>query len=188
MADLSGFNVDLKQIDLNKILGKLLDQKTLFAILLVVLAALAAALMLFKDYSVRVNHLQQQNKQVSHKVDVIKDHDTSAQKLNAFSSSLPKSLTGEMFINQLSDYAAQNQVEILNITPGATKKEDFYNVTSVHLNATANSFKNMLLFLKTIETSPYALRVDSWSGQLQESNNSSSVNCEMDIASIEVKT
>ena len=188
MPDLFGFKFDIQQMDLHKVFRKLFEKKSLFAVGVVLVVALIAALALWKNYSSKLTDYQSEIQQTHQKIDIIAAHDQSLKELNKFTSFLAKPLSQEMLIHQLTDYAAQNQVDILNITPKETRSENFYTISVVQLNVTAGSFKNLLLFLRAVETSPYTLRVESWSARSQDDLGAGSIECEMNVASIEIKT
>ncbi|MBI3602492.1 MAG: type 4a pilus biogenesis protein PilO [Candidatus Omnitrophica bacterium] len=189
MPDLSHFKFDIQQMDLNKVFEKLFEKKSLLAAVAVLVLVSVVAMALLKDYSSKAANYQNQMQQMHQKIDMIARHEESLKQLNQLTSSLPKPMSTQKLINQLTDYATQNQVDILDITPKETKRENLYTITVVHSSVNASSFKNLLLFLRAVETSPYALRVESWSGKSQESDlGTGAVSCEIDIASIEIKT
>ena len=164
----------------------MIEKKSLLVVIVVAMIVLTGVLVLFNDYSLKTANYQGQIQQLHQKADTIDQQTQSTQDLKNYVSSLAKERKQETLVNQLTDCAAKNQVEIIDITPEKMVKEKNYISTEVSLRINASSFKNLLLFLQTIETPPYSLKVEYWSGKLQDPDKGS-ITCEMNIASIQIK-
>ena len=187
MPDLSSLDVDLSQVDLNQVLQKYINSKNLMIIMLV--AATITGYFIYKDFSTKETKLKQKIQQSDNKMQVIKDQVQSLKQLNQLTDSLVKPLSPDLAINQLTDYAAQNQVQVLNMTPSGVQNHDLYSVNIIHIKINAPSFQKLIGFLHTIENSPYTFRLNMWVNTSSENLSvSGQVSSEMEVASIQIKT
>ena len=193
MADLSQFNFsrmqNLKDLDVNKVLQLVSEHKVKALTAGFAATAIIGALMVFGDYRTQAAQYQQQMAQLQEKMDVISRHERSVKALKGFLDALPQELEDEKMITQLTDYAAQNNVEIINYAPGQKKSDRSYDSSRVHLNVNAGNFKDVLAFVRTVERSPYFLRVESFVGSSKDDNGAGGgrLTAEIFISSVRVK-
>ncbi len=168
------FNVNqtlenLKNLDTNKILPLLKEHKVKAASAVIVFLSLFGLMMIYNNYQARATEYQQLEVQQQQKTEAVGKYKISVTGLQGYLKSLPQELADEKLITQLTDYAVQNNVSIVNYTPSQKKSEKFYDSSRVHLTINVKSFNDFLLFIRTIESSPYFLRVENFTLDLKES-------------------
>ena len=77
-----------------------------------------------------------------------------------------------MVIDKVTDFAARREVQIVSVAPSERDSKKFYDKVVVTLNIVVKGYKKLCLFINDIENSPYALRLEKWSGFLEESTKS----------------
>ena len=77
----------------------------------------------------------------------------------------------------------------LEAKPGKEKEvENFYELTRTRLNIWTATYQDMVLFIRTLETSPFGFRVDSWGGGLQDYKlQASGIGAMIELTYIQIK-
>ena len=82
----------------------------------------------------------------------------------------PKQVTVDQIVDTLSGYALEEKIKILSYSPTLTEDHTYVKVNSFTISILAENYQRMLSFVKTIENSPYALRLESWSAEYFQEN------------------
>lgn len=179
-------NLNLFGLDMGKWLTLLAEKKRLLLMAVVITVAFIGAIVLFKSNTDQLTHYRNQIQQAYSKIDLINQYNSSKKELQQRTSILPTlSLSNEMFVNQLIDYAVQNHIDVTNFIPKPMENKNFYNATSVSLSIHTDNFKNLIAFMYAVERSPYLFRIESWTGESKE--GSETIECKMDISYIQGK-
>lgn len=179
---------DMKGLDLNKILQLLLTHKAGTLSAVVALLGIIGLLMIFGGYRARAAEHEQDMKRLQEKMGVIGRQHLSLKALKDFFAALPRPLEDEKMIGQITDYAAQNNVAILNYAPGPSKSGKLYDSSLVRLSVSASKFDDLLAFVRTVERSPYFLKIESFAGGVKDSAKAAGpLTAEMSVSSSRVK-
>jgi len=179
---------DLKNLDVNKILQLVFAHKVRALSALFVVLGIIGLLMIFDGYRAQAAGHEQDMKLLQEKIDVIGRQKLSRKALKDFFAALPRPLEDEKLIGQISDYAAQNNVAILNYAPGPSKSGKLYDSSRVRLSVSASKFNDILVFVRTIEHSPYFLKVESFTGGVKDSTKATGpLTAEMSVSSVRMK-
>ncbi len=179
---------DRKDLDAGEIFQSLLASKARVLSAVFVAVGIIGLWMIFDGYRARAAGHQQDVKRLQEKMDVIGRQDLSRKALKDFLAALPRPLEDEKLIDQIADYAAQNNVAILNYAPGPSKSEKLYDSSRVRLSVSASKFNDLLAFVRTVERSPYFLRVESFTGGVKDNADAAGpLTVEMSVSSVRVK-
>ncbi len=179
---------DLKSLDVSKILQSLFAHKDRTLSVVFVALGIIGLLMIFDGYRARAAGHEQDMKLLQEKMDIIGRHKLSRKALKDFFTALPGPLEDEKLIGQISDYAAQKNVAILNYAPGPSKSTKLYDSSRVRLSVSASKFNDLLAFVRTIERSPYFLKIESFAGGVKDSANATGPSTvEMSVSSVRMK-
>ena len=183
MFDFAKFNlkIDLKNLDINQLKQELVGRKTTVINALVIVGVVVILGCMLNNYRIHVSSLENQIVQMRAKMQVIATYQTGEKELKDFLLSLSKGLKRDKVISQMADYAAASHVSILSFSPGKVRDLGMYELVRVRLSIKANSYKDVLLFLRSIEKSPYVLRVESWKVINFQAGNFS---CDVEISSL----
>mgnify|MGYP001563563607 CR=1 FL=1 len=129
------------------------------------------------------------------KTEAINEHQKAAQGLEEFMKALPGGVAPANVIDKLNDFAEKRKVRIESFLPGEPKSEALYGKSSIRLDLSADSYRDLWLFVYDIEASPYNLRVDQWSGSIQagrqgpgaQSSGEEKIHAQMEITAIYFK-
>ena len=188
--------IDLKNIDINKILPLLLEQKEFFAQIVVVIVSVLTMIGILSGYRVQNQQYHREFQQLKDKAQIVQDYEGGMKKMKAFLAALPKELDEGQIASQIADYAAQNNVAILSFAPSQKKTENLTDTITVRMSIRANGYKDFVLFVKAIEKAPFALRVDSClvssQGSVSRPANKSNdqdnaIEAQMEIASVNIR-
>ena len=154
----------------NKGLQKIIVKKSLFLVAVVLLIFFVSALILFGDYSSKAINYQNQNQQKLQKIDRVAKYNKSNKELKEFLTSLPKQLGTDELANQVEDYAVRNHIDIVDVLSKDPKISDHSVSIEIHLSVKVRNFNDLVLFFHVVETSPFSLKVDFWSGKIGDAN------------------
>ncbi len=162
MAD-SNKPLDLKNIDAGDFIKELMKQKiTVMKIVIFVVSAVLIGGLVSNFFKVKTNS-QNEMAMLQEKLAVIERYKESKDKFNTFLTSLPKNIEENNLVNVLSDFAVQNNVEVLSFSGVRSQSFAYYDVYTVEMNIRVDSFKAAVVLIKAIEGSSSALRLDSFS-------------------------
>ncbi len=157
--------MDLKNLDVNQLSKIISEHQNTVIKSVLILGSLIAALMMFNDHRAKEQVIRSQMTQMQQKIDALKSRDTAIKDLAAFKSSMPKKINEFELITLISSYAKTYHINIPSLSPAESEDRGLYDVINVKFSAMADNFKDMVLFFRKIEKSEYPLRIDSWSGQ-----------------------
>jgi hypothetical protein len=150
-------------------LRELINEKKIEIVsVLVIIAAIFGAYMLFNSRSMEIANIEREIKLLMEKetpaTQLQKIQDENADYLK----SLPPAIAENKFISEITSWAGQRGIKITSFDPPQTKVESFYSQTSMRLTCTADGFRSALLFLSDIEHSKYALKIDYWNANVDQ--------------------
>ncbi len=198
--DLVGLkNLDVKKLDPKEIQKTLTNRQDIFVNILVTLATFFFMFQIVSGKQAESKLLKSRISDLEKKIESINKNKQSVKELEEFTSTLPDGVPGNLIVDKLTDFAEKRGVQIVYVSPTETEIKSHFDRTSVNVNLTAKSYKDLWLFIYDIETSPDNLRIDRWSG-LMESNRRNvlngrvqgmdiveTINAQMDIGSIKFK-
>lgn len=95
------------------------------------------------------------------------DRLTQARKdLDEIKKGMPLELPDDELINKVAAIANTYGINIANVSPLSTEDRGNYTLTSVVLTAVSPNFETMWEFVNSIETLPYAVRIENWATNL----------------------
>jgi len=191
LSDLMKFDFkdfDLKKIDINRLIRSFFDRLESAAITIIVIFLLAGLFYIFNQYRGKMSDYQEQTKLLQEKIQAIADLQDSKKKLEKFVSDLPQELPESNVIKQLVAYSTQNNVVIISYLPMEVVDNAYVSMTKYRLVVWTTNYKNMVRYIRTIESSPFGLRVDEWSGgKTSNKLGGSGVGANIDIISLKTK-
>ncbi len=165
--DLKNINIDLKSIDLASFKRILTQRQDIAANLALVLFSFFLMFRIYSDRQHEAVVLKTRVADLEQKIEAISQHEKAAQELDGFVKALPEGIAPSNIIDKLNDFAEKRKVRIESFLPAGSQSQALYEKSSVLLNISADSYQDLWLFVYDIETSPYNLRVDRFSGSSQ---------------------
>jgi len=159
---------DINNLDTGQIISLLEEHKNSIIMVVVVVGSLFLAGSMFNNYRTKTQALHVQLTQLQEKLDAIKVNQAALNSLNNFKSGIPKNLNEYDLISLISDDAKLYHVDTPSLSPAGIQNMGLYDVINVSFSATADNFKDMMLFLRKIEKSEFPLRIDSWSSVIDQ--------------------
>ena len=176
---------ELQKADLKKLIKTVLEKKDVLA--QVVVAGISIVVLIAILGNPQGGQYRQEIQQLNAKISVIHDYEQGLKDQKLFLAALPKELDEDQFSAQIVDYASQSHVNILAFSPTGKKEEGLAKLSTVstlQINIHVDKYKDFLMFLKNIEGSPFALRIDSCFLTGKEDKG---IDAEMAIAYVSVK-
>lgn len=154
----------MEDVDTSQLTKALTEHQNTLIKLVLVIGALIGVWMIFSDHQSKVRDIHLKISLVQDKLDAITARESSSKALKDFNASLPKKLNEIELITIISNYAKAFHMSIVSLSPAESKDMGLYDLVNINLNAGADDYRSMMLFLKRIESSEYPLRIDAWSG------------------------
>lgn len=169
IKDLSKLDInDLKNLDFAKIQEGILAKPDLAVNVALVLLSLFAMFQIFNSRQGEIRNMKGQLEELEKKSAIVDTYHSTQKQLTDLIGSLPKGIQEDKVIDQLTDMAANRNVQILSFSPAQRESKRYYDKIVVNLNIVSNSYKNICLFVNDIEQSPYAMRLEKWSGSMED--------------------
>ncbi len=167
--------------------------------IILVFATVIVLVVVSQWYSKISKGLKWEISQMEEQGGVIKDFERLRGEYEGLMSQFPKVILTDslILISKLSEMATFRHVHILSFSPMKEegKEDEYIKVATVQINAGADNYQDLMLFMKDIEDSPFGLRVEQWSAKMKEQGlaggtvvaNQKVVEARMNIASIRLK-
>lgn len=132
---------------------------------------LATSLISWKIYDSNIKQstlLMQDLPALNEKLGIIKKQKNLKGSIDDLISKAPQAAAPEKIIKTITDTAGKYHLQISSLSPARTVAHEETELTSVEIDLTSKDYKSIILFIKDIENSPYALRVLQWHGRMEE--------------------
>ncbi|MFT5387298.1 MAG: hypothetical protein ACI9E5_000425 [Candidatus Omnitrophota bacterium] len=174
---------DLKNIDINELKKTLTSKLDITINIILVFLTLIFIFSTFSKIKYTSAIIKQKNGALTESLAALKIKKNVQTEMRDFIEEFPKTLSSDELSELLTEYAFDNQIRISSYNPRKSKKEALKTISAISINITAKTYDNMFSFLKTIETSDYAIRLVSWTGSqgqpsekiIRNSRNQSSI-------------
>ncbi len=157
---------DLKSLDAAQIKERILSRPDLLVTVVLIGLTIYAGIFIYSGKKLKYELLKNEEKKLQEKMQIVDGIKTAEAKFKNFTDNFSKAIPSDQLVDKLSEFAVNRNVQILSFSPAEEKQNDYAKLTSVRLNITSESYENVVLFIKDIESAPYALRVDKWSGSM----------------------
>ena len=185
MSDLGKLSSSLQNMDMAQFADALTEnQNTLLKGVLIV-GAIALAVVMFNDHRQKDAALHARMTLLQQKLDTIKSRDAAVKGLTDFKASIPQKINEFQLITLISDYTKLYNISISSFTPAESKDMGLFDQVNVVFDLRADSYKDMMLFLRKIEKSTYSLRINSWTGHEEGDGR---INFVIDLSAVLVHT
>ena len=166
---LQNFNIkDLQNIDAQQFGGILRQYIDIVINVVLVLVTIVVTLVISKGYGKKTQMLLWEVKQLEEKIEVVKESERLKKEYSAFQENFPKSILTDNLVNKLTEFAADQGVQILSFSPIKEKGDDYIRVAGVQLHVSSDKYRNIVLFMRDVEDAPYALHIGQWSAKMKE--------------------
>ncbi len=200
LQDLAKLDInDLQKIDYNQLLGEIKKKPDILVAVVLIVGSLIFAIGNFQKGFKELRSLRGQINVLQKKTTLIRTYNDQKKELGDFLEKLPKVIPDNDLIATLTDMAVHRGVKIESFSPATGRDAKLYKTASLKLEVVAESYQQIWLFTRDIERSGYALRIDSWTGNLVSTGgkgfgrlettekNGSFLKVNLEIVSIEVK-
>jgi hypothetical protein len=103
------------------------------------------------------------------KIKIVNQSETVQAQYDDYYDQFPKTIEVEQLNEILSDFAGQTNTEIVALTPGQKTTVEMLDVTGMRIQIQSPTYVDSVLFIKMIEDSEFALRVDNWQCNMVDS-------------------
>jgi Tfp pilus assembly protein PilO len=167
LAELSKLDInDLKNVDYKKLFWDLKDRPDVIVNIVAVLLTLIFILTTFSGRQNEINKLKSDAYQLEEKANTITAYESAKKDLAEIQKNLPPNITDTDFINFVTDLAIKRNIKLTSFLPGKGESSTFYDSLVLSIDFSAKDYGEMWHILHDIEQSPYAIRVENWSGML----------------------
>ncbi len=165
LKNLSNLQInDLKNINYQKYLKDLRKKPGVLINLGLIAFALIFSGYTFKKSQHSVKSTRTEISNLENKLKTMETYNETQKTLKDFLDNLPPRITEDDLINLLTDFAQERNIQIESFSPAKRQSSQYYDLSSMILQTRVENYKDLWLFINDIEESPYALRIENWSG------------------------
>ena len=174
ISDLNKIDIkDLQYIDYNQILGDLKKKPDVLIGIVAILATLIFSLYFYSNNNKNMKATRAELHIAKQKKDEIDLYNSIQKNFAEFEKSMIKKVSEDNFIKKITDIAVKRKIQILSYSPSSSNKHPLYQLSIISIDVSANTYKDMWLFIHDIEQSGENFRVDSWNGSLAGNSRNS---------------
>jgi len=166
-------SLDAKDLDLSKLknynISRFKDDlaakpNLLIKIILGILTVFAV-LYAFTNYQAVSMQVRVKETEVQARLDMIQQRDSAEAAYKDFLSKFPEVIPVNQFIGKISDFAEEAHVNIVSFSPVKSKEGEYTTHYVINLDVEAQTYQDLVNFLHIVESSPYTLRLNKWTGR-----------------------
>ncbi len=170
LKDLNNIDVAaLKNIDWSQVRDYLRIRPDLTVNVLLVLATLITMFASYGSYKSSMTTLKRTAKELDEKMKSFEKLQITQKQHDEFLKNAPEAIKKGSFVETISELAIKRDIQIISFSPVKERNNTFVNLASIEVNVTSNNYANLVLFMRDIESSPFAIRVLTWSGKTSSS-------------------
>ena len=160
-------DIDLKNIDLHGVLDSLRTRKEVFLRVVFIVGGIFGAFFAYSNRQSEEVRLHQQIPLLEEKTQAIDNFKKSELEKKNFLEDFPDTLGEDELKDFAIELADKHHLKIKSISSVDTTSDNYFQRLNLQMSFTTEDFTELVLFIHEIESSGYAMRVDSWKGQLQ---------------------
>ena len=178
LKQLNSINVEqLKNINLNQIKDILKQRPDIFINIFLVGVTLFASIRIYTWYQSESSTINSEISLTKEKLQAVEEQKKIRSDYDKFIEGFFEMINIDEMNNKLSEMALNNKVLVISSLPLDTRSNNYFVLTGVKLDVSADDYDNILGFIKDIEDSHYAIRINRWSGR---SNYDYSINNDLE--------
>ena len=189
LKDLNKLNIkDLQNIDVGEVKKFLFSR--LDVSICILIGVLSAAISIFIMVK-KINDISSVRAEIQLKHQILaasKEQMQIKEELTKFKTGFPEKLDEESMIQAILKAASQHLAKISSFSPAQEESDQYKKTTRINLTVNTDNFDDMILFIKSIESLPYSIKIDFWSGSQPSQIDSTIkfITSNMKISSIEL--
>ena len=169
--DLSGLDkFDIKNIksllEVGSIQDFILRRQVLLSKGLIIIITLVVVLLSLSVTRKQARNLQTQITDLQKKIEAISKQKDVLKEAKDFVGAFPKAVPSNKLINILTDLSVKRNIQIGSISPAKTVSKSLYDLTTIDLTVSANTYQDLGFFIYDVEHLPHAIRIEKWSARL----------------------
>ena len=185
---------DLKKINVDQIKAYAKAKPDILIKIVLIVIALFATIYIYKSYREKLTAITEETERLNNKLKIADTQKIVQKNYDEFMGQFPKVIEKEKLIDKLSEYARENNIQVSSFSPIKETEAEHTKTQALKINITSDNYKDLILFIKSIETAPFSIRVDRWAGQMSPTSKAESgaksattVEAEVEISSIKIK-
>jgi len=164
---------DFKNIDFNQAKAVLTSRIDIVLIVLLISITFFSTLTIYNGRKKKAESLNIEITEKEEKLIIVEKYRELTKEFHDFIDNYPKHIPRGQLINKLSEFAIQHNVQIENFAPASQQTDDYTKITTIQINISSEGYNNIILFMRAIETAPYSITVEEWSGKIKGERSSS---------------
>jgi hypothetical protein len=177
---------DLKDIDIGKLQSVFWGQprNVIFALMIVITSIIS-----WKIYNHNIRQSQvlaEDIPSLNKKLEVVKKQETIKKEISDLIKSAPAAMTSDEMIDFITETSGKMGLQIISLSPAKVTKDETAESTNIEFDISSDDYKAIVLFVKEIEKSDHALKVQRWEGRMED-NISRSKNSDRSVSNFIAK-
>jgi Tfp pilus assembly protein PilO len=186
---------ELKNIDIIKVKDSLRTNPVVFINTIIVIVTLISAIALISRGQVELQKYKNNTLIYDEKLAAVKLQQDTKKTFDDFKKAFPQALGSNQLIDKFSELAVHRNVRILSLSPAKEKSNEYLYQTTVNLSVESSDYKNIILFVKDIEDSALAIRLEKFSAELtgndeggdNEDKKEIPIKADLEVSSVRLK-
>ena len=172
IKDFSNLNLnDLKGLDPRKIPEILRDRPDILISIVLIVLTIYGIGHIFTYHKIKSANLSNEFNKNKEKLKIMEEYSKLQPQYEEIKKKFPQTVPSDQLIAKLSEFAVAHNVQTLLLSPAQRKNDQYTEITWVNINISSDNYDDIVEFIKDIENSPYAIRIEKWSGNMKETEN-----------------
>jgi len=156
---------NLKDLDYKKILHDVLKKPDIVVIIVVVAITFFVSVFYFQKRNKEAKIYDREIPALEEKIKTIEEYNKVTDELQNIIDNIPEPITEGELIDFLTNVAMKYSAQIKSFSPAIEKEKNLHNLVEMTVSISVKDYRDLWVFINTIEKSAYPLRIESWAGQ-----------------------
>lgn len=158
---------DLKSIDLAQIQENIKSKPDILIIIALIVISLSATMYFYMNFTKKTKEIGEKSVKYKEQLESAEQNKTLKERYDKFMAEFPKKIVVDELIDQISVFAINHNIKIISFSPSQESADEYTKIDRININISAENYSDLINFMKNIEQTPYAIRVETWQGKLE---------------------
>ncbi|MGE0267219.1 MAG: type 4a pilus biogenesis protein PilO [Candidatus Omnitrophota bacterium] len=162
---------DLKNIDFTQIQENIKSKPDILIIIALLAVSLSATMYFYVNFTKKTKDMEQKSVKYKEQLGSAEQNKTLKEKYDKFMAEFPEKIVIDDLIDKVSVFAINHNIKIISFSPAQENTDEYTKIDRININISAENYSDLINFMKNIEQTPYAIRVETWQGKLDSATS-----------------
>ncbi|MCA9406913.1 MAG: hypothetical protein KC684_10270 [Candidatus Omnitrophica bacterium] len=183
-------NIDFKNIDYHALKDRIISRPDILISISLIVVCLFVIMYVWGNYRTNVSGAKARVYELKEKLVIVEEQKKLEAEYQGFTDSIREPVQEDQLGQRIAEIAFQNEIDIVSVSETTEISNEYGRLINIEMDVSTENYDDLVGFIRDIEESEFALRVDKWGasmgatsrsrrGRSRRSNNTSEQNQEI---------